>query len=61
MAQVESIVATLAARWGVEQHGSSTTVWAIVPLTTREVPRVFETRGARVRTLGVRTVDVRDG
>ncbi|MDQ1464822.1 MAG: hypothetical protein QOC73_1763 [Actinomycetota bacterium] len=55
-----SIVATLAARWGVEQHGSSTTVWAIVPLTTREVPRVFETRGARVRTLGVRTVDVRD-
>jgi hypothetical protein len=55
-----SIVATLAARWGVEQHGSVTTVWAIVPLTTGEA-RAFETRGARVRTLGVRTVDVRDG
>jgi serine/threonine-protein kinase RsbW len=31
-----SIVATLAARWGVEQHDSSTTVWAVVPLTDRE-------------------------
>ena len=31
-----SIVATLAARWGVEQHASSTTVWAVVPLTGRE-------------------------
>jgi serine/threonine-protein kinase RsbW len=31
-----SIVATLAARWGVEQHNSSTTVWAVVPLTHRE-------------------------
>jgi serine/threonine-protein kinase RsbW len=31
-----SIVATLAARWGVEQHESSTTVWAVVPLTDRE-------------------------
>ena len=31
-----SIVATLAARWGVEQHDSSTTVWAVIPLTDRE-------------------------
>jgi hypothetical protein len=31
-----SIVATLAARWGVEQHDSSTTVWAVVPLTDRD-------------------------
>jgi len=31
-----SIVATLAARWGVEQHDSSTTVWAVIPLTERE-------------------------
>ena len=31
-----SIVATLAARWGVEQHDSSTTVWAVVPLTNRD-------------------------
>jgi anti-sigma regulatory factor (Ser/Thr protein kinase) len=31
-----SIVATLSARWGVEQHASSTTVWAVVPLTDRE-------------------------
>jgi serine/threonine-protein kinase RsbW len=31
-----SIVATLASRWGVEQHDSSTTVWAVVPLTDRE-------------------------
>ncbi len=31
-----SIVATLAARWGVEQHYSSTTVWAVVPLTDRD-------------------------
>lgn len=30
-----SIVATLAARWGVEQHDSSTTVWAVIPLTNR--------------------------
>jgi serine/threonine-protein kinase RsbW len=28
-----SIVATLAARWGVERHDSSTTVWAVVPFT----------------------------
>jgi serine/threonine-protein kinase RsbW len=28
-----SIVETLAARWGVERHGSSTTVWAVVPFT----------------------------
>jgi serine/threonine-protein kinase RsbW len=27
-----SIVASLAARWGVEQHGSGTTVWAVVPV-----------------------------
>lgn len=31
-----AIVATLATRWGVEQHDSSTTVWAVVPLTGRE-------------------------
>lgn len=31
-----SIVATLAARWGVEQHEASTTVWAVVPLTDRD-------------------------
>jgi serine/threonine-protein kinase RsbW len=31
-----AIVATLAARWGVEQHDSSTTVWAVIPLTDRE-------------------------
>jgi anti-sigma regulatory factor (Ser/Thr protein kinase) len=31
-----SIVATLAARWGVEQHDASTTVWAVIPLTDRE-------------------------
>ena len=31
-----SIVATLAARWGVEQHDASTTVWAVVPLTDRD-------------------------
>lgn len=31
-----SIVATLAARWGVEQHDSSTTVWAVIPLTNRQ-------------------------
>jgi serine/threonine-protein kinase RsbW len=30
-----AIVARLAARWGVEQHDSSTTVWAVVPLTGR--------------------------
>jgi serine/threonine-protein kinase RsbW len=28
-----SIVETLAARWGVERHDSSTTVWAVVPFT----------------------------
>ncbi len=31
-----SIVATLAARWGVEQHGSGRTVWAIVPVTATD-------------------------
>jgi anti-sigma regulatory factor (Ser/Thr protein kinase) len=31
-----AIVATLAARWGVEQHDSWTTVWAVVPFTDRE-------------------------
>ena len=30
-----SIVETLAARWGVERHDSSTTVWAVVPLAER--------------------------
>ena len=39
-----SIVATLAARWGVEQHGSLTTVWAIVPLTARQRARPFDAR-----------------
>jgi len=27
-----SIVATLAATWGVEKHGSETTVWAVIPV-----------------------------
>jgi serine/threonine-protein kinase RsbW len=41
-----SIVATLAARWGVEQHDSSTTVWAVVPLTNREwIDRELNCRG----------------
>lgn len=29
-----SIVASVAARWGVEQHGTQTTVWAVVPVPT---------------------------
>jgi len=42
-----SIVATLAARWGVEQHDSSTTVWAVVPLTNRDwIDRDLTTRNS---------------
>jgi len=32
-----SIVESVAARWGVEQHGAQTTVWAVVPVS---VPRL---------------------
>ncbi|MGH8889921.1 MAG: ATP-binding protein [Acidothermaceae bacterium] len=27
-----SIVATLSAQWGVERHGTETTVWALIPM-----------------------------
>jgi len=52
-----SIVATLAARWGVERHDSSTTVWAVVPLTGREwIDRELNSRDSvpRVSQLAAR-------
>jgi anti-sigma regulatory factor (Ser/Thr protein kinase) len=55
-----SIVATLSARWGVEQHGSLTTVWAIVPLGTGAAARAVDTGAAQIRSLRIRTVDIRD-
>jgi anti-sigma regulatory factor (Ser/Thr protein kinase) len=55
-----SIVATLAARWGVEQHGALTTVWAIVPLTMRDPPDAFASRSRPMRMVGARSVDIRD-
>jgi serine/threonine-protein kinase RsbW len=32
-----SIVASVAARWGVEQHGQARTVWAIVPMRSQRL------------------------
>lgn len=44
-----SIVATLAARWGVEQHDSTTTVWAVVPLTDRDwIDRELSSRNSSI-------------
>lgn len=38
-----SIVESVAARWGVEQHGTQTTVWAVVP-----VPPAVRARAKRL-------------
>ena len=37
-----SIVATLSARWGVEQKGGLTTVWAVVPLAASNAHRAAQ-------------------
>lgn len=42
-----SIVAMLAARWGVEQRGSLTTVWAVVPFADRDARDARDARVAR--------------
>jgi two-component sensor histidine kinase len=34
-----SIVANVAARWGVERHGPETTVWAVVPVRVSSLAR----------------------
>lgn len=34
-----SIVASVAARWGVERHGRQTTVWAVIPVRTPHLAR----------------------